>query len=449
MTKKELLNSRKVYFISLGCARNRVDSEVMLADLSARGWQITQEPTEADLIVVNTCSFIDDAKEESIETIFETINYRAQNPQLKIVVAGCMPQRYKQELVKGYPEIDLFIGTDEFCRIGELIDQNLPHGSLKTARTDYIYTAELSQINTLSPWSSYVKIAEGCQNRCSFCIIPKIRGPLRSRPKGAIIKEVTQLAQRGVVEIVLIAQDLAAYGRDLQEGSPLLVDLLKEMVQIQGVQWIRLLYLYPENLSTELCEFIRDNPKIVKYLDLPIQHANDEILGGMDRAITGSQLRHNLKKIREIVPDITLRTSVMVGFPGETDRQFDELLRFVKEEEFDHLGCFKFSAQEGTKAAKMADQIAEKVKEDRYNKIMALQKEISRAKLQGKLGKRYNVLVTGESQESELLWEGRLAGQAPEVDGVVYIADGKPTLGKIQTIEITDSHDYDLVGILV
>ncbi len=435
---------KKVHLISLGCARNRVDSEVMLGTLLQRHWRVTDDAEHADAVVINTCGFIGAAKEESIDTILSAAELKKENPNMKIVVAGCLTQRYKTQLAEGLPEVDLFIGTDEFSKIGEFLEQDLPQGTIKARRTHYLYSGELPKKNTLSKSSAYVKVAEGCQHNCSFCIIPAIRGKLRSRPIGSVVAEVRKLADEGIKEINLIAQDLAAYGRDV--GTTDLLALLKELVQIEGIAWIRLLYVYPENISDEFLEFFASQPKIVKYLDIPVQHASDRLLEKMNRCVTQENLRQTIQKLRRVVPDVAIRTSVMVGFPGETDEDFHTLLDFIQDMRFTHLGCFQYSPEEGTVAGRMKDQIDDEVKALRYARLMEVQKEISKQHLASLVGRTFPVLVQGLSDETDLLAEGRLSYQAPEVDGVVYINDGHIVPGSVQMVTITESHDYDLVG---
>ncbi len=436
---------RKVHLISLGCARNRVDSEVMLGTMMGRGWISTDEPSLADAIVVNTCGFIASAKEESIDTILQAAEMKKTNPELKVVVAGCLTQRYKNQLVKGLPEVDLFVGTDEFTRIGDLLEARSGDEKLFAKRTHYLYNEDMPRINTLAKHSAYVKVAEGCQHNCSFCIIPAIRGRLRSRPVSSVIAEVTNLVANGVVEINLIAQDLAAYGRDRADEADLF-KLLKSLVQIEGLKWIRCLYVYPENISDEFLEFFATEEKIVKYLDIPVQHASDRILSKMNRHVNKQQLREIIGKVKARVPEVAIRTSVMVGFPGETEEDFEELNEFVHDMAFTHLGCFTYSMEEGTVAGRMADQIDEAVKKERQAIIMETQREVSRDNLKKLVGKTFPVLVEGLSDETDLLFQGRLSTQAPEVDGVVLINDGNAVPGSIQMVKISESHDYDLVG---
>jgi ribosomal protein S12 methylthiotransferase len=435
---------QKVHLVSLGCSRNRVDSEVMVGTLLRDGWSSVDSPEEADAVVVNTCGFIASAKEESVDTILAMAELKKTNPQMKLIVAGCLTQRYKSQLVKGLPEVDLFIGTDEFSRIGELLANRPAQGSIFAKRTNYLYNEDMPRVNTLAAHSAYVKVAEGCQHNCAFCIIPAIRGRLRSRPVHSVVKEVMNLVDSGVQEINLIAQDLAAYGRDLKETD--LLELLKALVKIEGLKWIRLLYVYPENISDEFLEFFAAQEKIVKYLDIPVQHGSNAVLKRMNRDVTREEIISTVKKMRSKVPSVAIRTSVMVGFPGETEAEFKDLKALVEELEFEHLGCFTYSQEEGTVAGRMPDQIDDASKERRQDEIMSLQKEISRRKLQRFVGQRIPVLVSGPSEESELVWQGRMSVQAPEVDGLVYLNDGPVRAGQIQEVEITDSYDYDLVG---
>ena len=443
----ETYRTRKVHLVSLGCARNRVDSEVMLGSLFEKGWKHTSVPKDADAIIVNTCGFIQSAKEESVDTILDLCCHKNNNSAQKLVVTGCLPQRYKKQLVKALPEVDLFIGTDEFARLPELIESKETNPSIHARRTNYLYNETLPRINTLHPQSAYVKVAEGCQHNCAFCIIPAIRGKLRSRPIASVVREVTRLADQGVIEINLIAQDLAAYGRDLGQDS--LLPLLKELARIDGIRWIRLLYLYPENINKDFLQFMADEEKIVKYLDIPVQHASDQILAKMNRKVTRKILEERLAQVREYVPNIAVRTSVMVGFPSETEQDFMKLLSFIAETKFDHLGCFTYSQEEGTVAGRMSGQISENVKAKRQEILMKQQQQISKNQLKSFLGKEVEVLVSQGNSEGKHLWEGRASFQAPEVDGIVYVNAGNATIGKIHRVKVTETHDYDLVGQVV
>lgn len=441
---------RKVCFISLGCARNLVDSEVMMGKLLERGWGFSEQPQTADAVVVNTCGFIEAAKQESIAKIMEVVGYKQQNPDLRLIVAGCLSQRYGKRLQAGIPEVDLFVGTDQFHRIAEYLDSPLLDGKrldgaskLNTKRTNYIYTSADPKINTLSPYSAYVKVSEGCQHRCAFCVIPVIRGGLRSRTVADVGAEAEQLAEQGVAEIILIAQDLAAFGRDRQ-GSELL-PLLRRLVEVKGLRWIRLLYIYPEYIDAELLDLLASEDKIVKYLDIPVQHASDRILQRMRRAVNRQDLERIFSQVRERIPDVALRTSVMVGFPSESEDDFNMLLDFVSAQEFDHLGCFTYSKEENTPAGRMQEQVPEAIKMQRYQRLMAQQEGISQAKLQMKIGTTADVLVEKRADDDDKHYLARLATQAPEVDGIVYVS-GAAKLGAIQKVKITAASSYDLIS---
>lgn len=440
-------DTKKVHLITLGCARNRVDSEVMLGSMLERGWEMEQEPEAADAIVINTCGFIGPAKQESIDTILEAAEIKKKKPSLKIVVSGCLTQRYKSQLAKGLPEVDLFIGTDQFPKIADLVSEPSTSDRVHARRSHYIYSEHMPRVNTLNRASAYVKVSEGCQHNCSFCIIPAIRGKLRSRPVPGVVKEVQNFVEQGVKEVSLIAQDLAAYGRDLKDTGLNL--LLKNLVEIGQLEWVRLLYMYPENVTDEFLEIFANEPKILKYIDIPIQHASDRILKLMNRQVTLSEIERTVQKLREKIPDVVIRTTVMTGFPSETDNDFDELRSFVKRHEFDRLGCFSYSKEEGTVAARLEGQVDPQLGQERADEIMGIQREISRKKLSKLLGKKVRVLVEGVSEESDLLYQGRMESQAPEVDGVVYINEGNPKFGEISEVLITETHDYDVVGKLV
>ena len=439
--------NKKIHIISLGCARNRVDSEVMLGTLFERGWEHCDVADQADAILINTCGFIQSAKEESVDTILSSTELKQNNPDLKVIVAGCLTQRYKHQLSKALPEVDLFVGTDEFTKIGNLLENPPERGTVMAKRTHYLYHEAMPRVNTLGKFTAYIKVAEGCQHNCAFCIIPAIRGKLRSRPIESIVKEAQDLAATGVSEINLIAQDLAAYGRERGEDN--LLPLLKELVKVEGIEWIRMLYVYPENISDEFLDFFARERKIVKYLDIPVQHASNNILKKMKRGVTREELKNTLEKVRSKVPDVAIRTSIMVGFPSETENDFNELKDFVTTMKFDHLGCFKYSQEEGTVAGRMPDQIDEETKERRLDEIMTIQKQISSETLKKYVGKTLPVLITGPSSESEFLMEGRLSIQAPEVDGVVLINDGQIIPGSIQQVKISESLEYDLLGQVV
>ena len=437
---------KKVHVISLGCPRNRVDSEVMLGSLMIEGWAHIDTPEEADVIIVNTCGFIQSAKEESIDTILRCAAYKDQNPDLRLVVTGCLTQRYKSRLVQGLPEVDLFIGTDEFSRIAELLEAPPAKEKLFAKRTHYLYNEELPRVNTLTPHSAYVKIAEGCQHNCAFCSIPSIRGRLRSRPIDNVVAEVKGLVANGVKEIIIIAQDIAAYGRDHSRDD--LLPLLQALEEVEGLQWLRLLYMYPENISETFLDFFATSKKLVPYLDIPVQHASNTILASMKRCVDRETLTHIPKRVRTRLPALALRTTVMVGFPGETEADFAELLDFVQEMEFDHLGCFAYSQEEGTVAGRMENQIDEDVKKDRLHRLMALQQGISERVLQRRYADQRCDVLLEKWDPSSKTWQGRLSTQAPQIDGIVDVhgAPATAVVGTIGKIQITGCSTYDLQG---
>jgi ribosomal protein S12 methylthiotransferase len=439
---------KSICFISLGCPKNQVDSEVMLGELTEKGYILTDDPSHGQVIVVNTCAFIEDAKKESIDTILEMSKYKKSGACELLVVAGCLPQRYKDELAESLPEVDLFIGVGELDKIADLI---LSHGgeqSVEVGSPDYLYDHSSNRVLTGRSHAAYIKIAEGCFHGCSFCIIPQIRGKYRSRDLRSIVMEARDLISRGVKELNLIAQDTTAYGRDLKEELDLAV-LLMSLSDLPGEKWIRILYGYPHNFPDSVIAALRNCDDVVKYLDIPIQHVSNRILKSMQREGGIDEIRLLLERLRYFVPGIALRTSVIVGYPGETDEEFSELLDFICEAKFDHLGAFVYSQEEGTVAAKIGDHVPRKVAEERRRVIMTMQQEISCEINARKLGMIGRVLVEGPSEETEHLLVGRHAGQAPDIDGVVYINQGTAPVGQFATVEITETHEYDLVGRII
>jgi len=436
--------------ISLGCPKNLVDSEVMLGILREKGW-IPSAQDEAEVVIINTCSFIREAKEESIETILTMAAAKDKGRLKKLVVTGCLPQRYGKELLPELPEVDLFLGTGEVFRIGDFLEK-ISAGELKKkdfiGSPRYLYDHRTPRLRTSPPGSAYLKISEGCSNHCSYCVIPKIRGKLRSRTISSIVQEAEHVASHGVKEINLIGQDITVYGQDLGNGYDL-VGLLRRLVKIEGLRWIRLLYAHPAHVTPELIRLIREEEKICKYLDLPFQHVDERILRAMNRPVLEGGGRALIVRIRREIPGITLRTSLMVGFPGETEKSFRQLLEFVKEIEFEHLGVFRYSREEGTPAALLKGQVSEKVKEERFQKIMGLQRQISLRKLRAQIGTRVSVLVERPGKSSKVLWEGRTQGQAPEVDGLTFLTGGKARPGDMVEALITAANSYDLYGEIV
>ena len=440
----------KVSLISLGCPKNLVDSEVMLGQLPLERYEIITDESQADIIIVNTCAFINDAKEESIDTILEVADFKKQGRCKVLIVSGCLSQRYKDKLPQQLPEVDFFLGTSEGARIVELIEQYLRTGTpkLEIGKPDYLYDHTTPRVNSSPIYTSYVKIAEGCSNRCSYCIIPQLRGTLRSRSIASVIAETEALVAHGVTEINLIAQDITAYGQDRDDGATL-ESLLRELVKIDGLVWIRLLYAYPDGVSDELIDLIAGEEKICSYLDLPLQHIDDQILTQMNRRLGEQAIRDLLARMRERIPELTLRTSFIVGFPGETHEQFNKLLNFVQEGHFERVGVFRYSREEGTQAAKFPEQVPAQTKKSRLNKLMKAQARVSFNKNRSLIGRTEQVLVEGYSEETDLLLKGRGVRQAPEIDGQFLITSGHANVGDYVQLKITDSSEYDLIGEIV
>jgi len=434
----------RVCLISLGCPKNLVDSEVILGLLSKEGYSITTQPERAEILIVNTCSFIQEATQEAIETILQLIPYKKEGRCRLLVVSGCLPQRYGKVLEKELPEVDLFVGTGAFHRIPQILKKGRWKKSYLSGTT-FLYNDRTPRILSTPSPTAYLKIAEGCSRSCTFCTVPKIRGPYRSRRLPSILREAERLASQGVQELILIAQDTTAYGED-RGGEVSLQKLLKELVRIDGLRWIRILYGYPQhaNFPNELLELIAKEHKMCSYLDLPIQHIDDGILKRMGRRTKSQEIRNLLKRIRAFIPHITLRTSFIVGFPGEKDSQFESLMEFVKETQFDHLGVFKYSREEGTPASRLPDQVPEKLKEERFKALMEVQREISHEKYRKRIGQRVRVLVEGEGLQIGTL-RGRLESQAPDIDGVVFLK-GRAKPGDWVEAQILEALPYDLIG---
>jgi ribosomal protein S12 methylthiotransferase len=439
----------KAGFISLGCAKNLVDTEVMLGLLATNNIKITDNPQEADILIINTCSFIDSAKEESISTILQMADYKKHGNCRCLIVAGCLGQRYQQDLLDELPEVDAIVGTGDWHRIIEAINSTLVDKKrvLLVGKTDTLYDETTPRINTTPFYSAYVKIAEGCSNCCSYCVIPKVRGFFRSRTTESIVTEVKNLVASGVKEINLIAQDTTSYGRDLY-GSAKLTELLKELVKIDGLMWIRLLYCYPKYFSNELIELIATESKICKYIDLPLQHANNDILKAMLRQDSRKDIEMLLATLRAKIPGITIRTSFIVGFPGETEEHFEDLKQFVMEQKFDRVGVFTYSQEEDTIAASLPNQLSDEIKQERYHSLMTLQCQISEQLNQQLEGTVLYVLIEqATSSESEIIISGRSYREAPDVDGQIYVEkaeDCKP--GDVIKARIVQGFTYDVVA---
>jgi ribosomal protein S12 methylthiotransferase len=437
---------KTVFTISLGCPKNLVDTEIMLGDLAARGWVVTDNPESAALLLVNTCAFIQPASQEAIDTILELAELKKADPDKRLVVTGCLAQRYGPDLPNLLPEVDLFLGVNDFQNLGRLIKaEGSPQERLVAAGPWFDYAAPQPRVPVTPRYLAYLKLAEGCSHRCTFCTIPSIRGPYRSRPLATLIAEAQALAASGVKELILVAQDTTAYGVDWG-GAPQLAALLKELCRLPGFAWVRLLYGHPAGVTRDLLEVMATHPQVCPYLDLPIQHGDDEVLRRMGRRYSRKNLLDTFRLIREILPQAALRTTVMVGFPGETDEHFETLLELVEEVRFDHLGVFLYEPEEGTPAARLPNPVPRRTSQARARRLKAAQTRLVKARLKSLVGTVQPVLVEGVSDESEYLLSGRLATQAPEIDGRVYITKGVGRVGAIQPVRLTRALPYDLLG---
>ncbi|HET6419426.1 MAG TPA: 30S ribosomal protein S12 methylthiotransferase RimO [Geobacteraceae bacterium] len=436
--------------VSLGCPKNLVDAEVMLGFLDREGYEVTTDEKEADIIIVNTCSFIKEAKQESIDAILDLADRKHDGNCKLLIVTGCLPQRYQEELCRELPEVDIFVGTGDYPKIAEIIAEkrNTTDQLRYIGDPNFVYDENFPRLKSTPLYTAYLKIAEGCSNCCSYCVIPALRGSFRSRPMDKLVEEARGLVSSGVRELNIIAQDVTNYGKDLPGGGKL-EDLVRELVKIEGLSWIRLLYAYPDGITDGLIQLIRTEDKICKYLDIPLQHISDNILVKMKRRGREAEIRALLAKLRAEIPGLALRTSLIVGFPGETDEDFGKLLHFVEEAQFERLGVFCFSKEEGTPAAEMDGQVSERVKRERYKKIMKAQARVSFKRNRRLIGEHEQVIVEGYSDETDLLLKGRSSRQAPDIDGQVYITAGNANVGDIVTLRITDSSDYDLIGEIV
>ena len=439
----------KILFISLGCDKNLVDTEVMLGLLASRGYEMTDDETQADVIVINTCCFIHDAKEESIQNILEMAEYKKQGKIKALIVTGCLAQRYRQEIIDEIPEVDEVLGTTAYDKILDAVDAALAgEHSVMLSDLDALPLPDTKRLVTTGGHFAYLKIAEGCDKHCTYCIIPKIRGNFRSVPMERLLKEAQELADQGVKEMILVAQETTLYGKDLY-GEKSLHILLKNLCKISGIRWIRILYCYPEEITDELIRVMKEEPKICHYLDLPIQHANDTILGRMGRRTSKQELVDIIGKLRSEIPDICLRTTLITGFPGETEEQHKELMGFVDEIEFDRLGVFTYSPEEETPAAEMPGQIDEEVKLDRQAELMELQQEIAFDNAQDMVGREVLVMIEGKVAD-ENAYVGRTYRDAPNVDGLIFINTDEELLsGDFARVKVTGAIDYDLIGELL
>ena len=438
-----------ILFVSLGCDKNLVDSEVMLGLLDAKGYQIVDDETQADVMVINTCCFIHDAKEESIQTILDMARYKEEGRLKALVVTGCLAQRYKQEIIDEIPEVDVVLGTTSYDKIVEAVEEALEGKSeVELADIDALPLPETKRLVTTGGHYAYLKIAEGCDKHCTYCIIPKVRGNYRSVPMERLIKEAQELAAQGVKELILVAQETTVYGQDIY-GEKSLHKLLKALCQINGIRWIRLLYCYPEEIDDNLIQVMKEEPKICHYLDLPIPHASDAILKRMGRRTSKQQLIDTITKLRKEIPDITLRTTLITGFPGETQEQHEEVMEFVDEMEFDRLGVFTYSPEEDTPAATMTEQIPEEVKEDRQAELMELQQEIAFDLAEDMVGREVLVMIEGKVAD-ENAYVGSTYKDAPNVDGLIFInTDEELMSGDFVRVRVTGALEYDLIGELI
>jgi ribosomal protein S12 methylthiotransferase len=448
---------QKVGFVSLGCPKNLVDSEVMMGQLKQSGYVITPDAGEADTVVVNTCGFIEAAKQESIEAILEAARLKSEGKAQRLIVAGCLVERYRDELAREMPEVDAFIGTNQINDILRVADPQtdtraLPVVPLGAKTATYLYDDTTPRVLATPQYSAFIKIAEGCDRPCAFCAIPNMRGSFRSRRFGSVMKEAQDLAAQGVKEIVLIAQDSSRYGEDLGEVDGL-ARLMRELCRVEGIEWVRLMYAYPTHISDAFLSALAEEPKAVKYLDMPLQHASQKLLKLMKRGGNRESLERLIARVRERVPGVAVRTTFIAGFPGETDEDFAELLKFVKNVEFDRVGVFTYSDEEGTPAYDLPDKVDAKTAQRRQARLMKLQAKISQKKNAALIGQTVRVLFEGVSEESELLWQGRLPTQAAGIDGCVLINDAPedflPRRGQFVNVLITEAHEHDLVGEIV
>jgi ribosomal protein S12 methylthiotransferase len=448
---------KKVGFISLGCPKNLVDSEVMMGQLKQNGYEITANAEEADTVVVNTCGFIDSAKKESIDTILEAARLKTGGRATRLIVAGCLVERYRDELKAEMPEVDAFIGTSQINDILAVCDpqtntRSLPVVRLGNQSATYLYDESTPRVLATPSHYAFIKIAEGCDRPCAFCFIPQMRGHFRSRRFGSIVAEAQQLAEEGVKELILVAQDSSRYGEDLGKQDAL-AHLLRELAHTEGIEWVRVMYTYPTHISDGFLDVLAEEPKAVKYLDMPLQHASQNVLKLMKRGGNRASLERLIGRVRKRVPGIAVRTTFITGFPGETDADFEELLAFVKNVEFDRVGVFTYSDEEGTPAYDLPNKVDPKIAKQRHARLMKEQTKISRRKNKARVGETVRVLFEGESKESELLWQGRMETQAPDIDGCVLISDAPdgftPQPGDLVNVLITEAQEYDLVGSII
>ena len=451
----------KVGFVSLGCSKNLIDTEIAIGHFKSNKYEIENNPEKAEIIVINTCGFIESAKEEAINTILEMAEYKKKKCKY-LIVMGCLVQRYYEELIKALPEVDLFIKIDEYDKMWEKIEKLIKEDSVEISTTNTCKKITeikplpmptrnefFERIVTTGTNFAYLKIGEGCSNKCTYCAIPYIRGPFVSRPQEEIVEEAKILADKGIKEIIIIAQDTTKYGIDIY-GKPKLAELLKKISEIPEIRWIRFLYSYPEGITDELIQTVKNNEKICKYFDIPIQHISDSILKKMNRRTNKKQIESLIEKLRKEIPNVTLRTSLIVGFPGENQKDFDELCEFVRTAKFDKLGAFMYSKEEGTPAAKLPEQIHGNTKKSRYNKIMEIQQKISNENLKNKIGQKFEVLIEDISFDGKYLI-GRTKQDVPDIDGIIYVKnqDKRNLVNQFIKVHIIEVKDYDLIGEII
>lgn len=438
------ITAKTIFFHSLGCPKNLVDTEVMVGISLGDGFKVVRTAEEAAVIVVNTCSFINDSKRESIEAILDAAEQKKTGKCERLIVTGCLPQRYKADLKVSFPEVDAFVGTGQYQHLLDFV-AGKKEEDFGFKHPKYIHNEHSPRINSQPFYRAYLKVSEGCIKNCAFCIIPKIRGTLRSRTIPSLVEEAKTLVASGARELNLIAQDLTDYGRDLRDGSDL-AGLLRALVKVEGLEWIRMLYVYPDELSDEVLELIATEPKIAKYIDTPVQHINDRMLQIMNRKTTGAQIEERLTRLRARIPEVAIRSTVIVGYPSETEEEFEQLKQFITRARFDHLGVFAYSLEENTASYKLPGQLDEATKQRRRDELMALQQQISHERLQENIGKVVPVLIEEVSEESEFLWRGRHQGQAPDIDGHVLIRAGHVERGKILPVKLERAMEYDFIG---
>jgi ribosomal protein S12 methylthiotransferase len=442
------LSGKKIHFVSLGCPKNRVDSEVMLGVAAREGYAITDEPSEAEVIVVNTCGFVGEAKRESIDTIFELAQMKEHGACEKLVVSGCLSQRYPTEMSAQMPEVDHFLGSSDMLKLGDVLRGDADR-MLVGNPAEWVVRATDPRVITGPRASAYVKIAEGCNRKCSFCVIPQLRGKQRSRTADDVVREVEQLVSSGVKEINLVSQDTISWGQDRKYADGELADLVQRVADVKGVRWLRLFYLYPETIDERLIDLLANHPVVLPYVDMPLQHAADAMLKRMRRGCGKDRQKRVVARLREKIPNLVFRTAFIVGHPGETDEEFEELCECGKWARFERMGVFRYSDEETSHSATLEGKVPARIATSRHRKLMTLQRKIAREANRALVGREMDVLVEGKSDEHDLVMQGRHAGQAPEIDGSVYLSGGEATPGQMRRVKITQASDYDLVGELL